>query len=79
VIPLKLKYTAEEAKSPVKISSGSVARRYLIPAFKGLRQVELINYTSDSELCQASLFFYMIFLLDESGYRITGFVTLFEA
>jgi hypothetical protein len=29
------KYTVQEAKSPVKISSGSVAGRDLIPALKG--------------------------------------------
>jgi hypothetical protein len=30
------KCTVQEAKSPVKISSGSVARRDLIPALEGL-------------------------------------------
>jgi hypothetical protein len=29
------KFTVQEAKSPVKISSGSVAPRDLIPALKG--------------------------------------------
>jgi hypothetical protein len=29
------KYTVQEAKSPVKILSGSVAQRDLIPALKG--------------------------------------------